>query len=66
MRALLLAERALAAEGASRCYALVPRTNGRGLYFMLRCGYAPVLGAPPAVIESDVTWFVRLEDGRGA
>jgi len=35
-RALLAAERRLR---AAACYGRVPRTNGRGLYFMLRCGF---------------------------
>ncbi|MCC6236935.1 MAG: GNAT family N-acetyltransferase [Dehalococcoidia bacterium] len=63
MRALLLAEHALAEEGVARIFAIVPRTNGRGLYFMLRCGYAPVLGRRPPEASLDVTWFAR-RDGR--
>lgn len=51
-RALLTAERRL---GATSYYGRVPRTNGRGLYFMLRCGYAPV--ASP--LEDGATWFRR-------
>lgn len=69
MRALLLAERALLEEGAERIFALVPRTNGRGLYFMLRCGYAPVLGTPTPESSFDVTWFARRngrDEARGA
>ncbi len=69
MRALLLAERALAQEGVARVYACVPRTNGRGLYFMLRCGYAPLLGVPATEAARDVTWFVRRngrDEARGA
>lgn len=74
MRALVLAERALANEGFARTYALVPRGNGHGMYFMLRCGYAPVLGTPPAALEASagtpltegVTWFSRVEGGRAA
>lgn len=45
-RALLAAERRLAREGISELYACVPRTNGRGLYFMLRAGFEPVLDDP--------------------
>ncbi len=74
MRALVLAERALASEGFARTYAIVPRGNGHGMYFMLRCGYAPVLGAPPATLEASartvltegVTWFSRVEGRRAA
>ncbi len=61
-RALLLAERALRAEGVASRYTLVPRGNGHGLYFMLRCGYAPLPGAPP-LDAGDVTWFARLKRG---
>ncbi len=39
--------------------ATVPRTNGRGLYFMLRCGYAPLLAAPAGADCEGVTWFER-------
>ena len=54
-RALALAERRLRREGVRELYARVPRTNGRGLYFMLRRGYAPV-----APLEDDgATWFRR-------
>lgn len=54
-RALFTAERRLRREGARELHARVPRTNGRGLYFVLRCGYAPVL--PP--VEDGATWFRR-------
>lgn len=68
MRALVLAERTLKAEGVRRCFALVPRGNGHGMYFMLRCGYSPILGAAPVEAGdragAGVTWFERLE-GRG-
>ena len=61
-RALLLAERRLCREGVRRFFATVPRGNGRGLYFMLRAGYAPVAapadGGGPDV-EAGVTWFRR-------
>ncbi len=56
-RALLLAERRLTEEGVSRVLARVPRTNGRGLYFMLRCGFTPVASEPPKA--GDATWFAR-------
>jgi hypothetical protein len=61
-RALFTAERAF---GGERWYATVPRTNGRGLYFMLRCGYAPLLEPPVGECEG-VTWFERapLSGGR--
>ncbi|MGE3794872.1 MAG: GNAT family N-acetyltransferase [Dehalococcoidia bacterium] len=51
-RALLAAERRLRLPS---CFGRVPRTNGRGLYFLLRCGYAPV--APP--LDDGTTWFRR-------
>src|SRR5690606_38535544 len=59
-RTLLAAERRLRREGVRTFYSRVPRTNGRGLYFMLRCGYAPLL-RPPA--EDGGTWFRRFEAG---
>jgi GNAT superfamily N-acetyltransferase len=60
-RTVMAAERRLAREGVSEFYARVPATNGRGLYFMLRAGYAPVLDAPPAVPAPafPATWFRR-------
>ena len=54
-RALQIAERRLRREGLRECYARVPRSNGRGLYFMLRAGYAPL--TPP--VEDGATWFRR-------
>ncbi len=57
--ALLAAERRLRRDGVEECFARVPRTNGRGLYFVLRAGYAPV--RPPA--DDGATWFRRF---RGA
>jgi GNAT superfamily N-acetyltransferase len=57
-RALFTAERALAAD-IERWYATVPRTNGRGLYFMLRCGYAPLLEVPSGAVIDGSTWFAR-------
>ncbi len=65
MRALVLAERALTSEGVACTYAMVPRNNGHGMYFMLRCGYAPILGAQPSV-AGDVTWYRRVEGQSGA
>jgi GNAT superfamily N-acetyltransferase len=59
-RTLLAAERRLRREGVRTFYSRVPRTNGRGLYFMLRCGYAPLLRASA---EDAGTWFRRFEAG---
>lgn len=56
--ALLAAERRLAADGARDFLARVPRGNGHGLYFMLRCGYAPIIPPPR---EDGTTWFRRSE-----
>jgi ribosomal protein S18 acetylase RimI-like enzyme len=58
-KALLAAERRLRAEGYTRMLARVPRTNGRGLYFMLRCGYTPVARRPEDA--GDTTWFARAD-----
>lgn len=60
-RALLVAERRLRRDGVERFFARVPRGNGRGLYFMLRAGYAPV--APPLApsVDDGATWFRRFE-----
>ncbi|MQA00978.1 MAG: GNAT family N-acetyltransferase [Dehalococcoidia bacterium] len=57
VQALLGAERRLAGEGCE-LFTRVPRTNGRGLYFMLRAGFVPV---PPEAGHDadDVTWFRR-------
>jgi GNAT superfamily N-acetyltransferase len=60
--ALVVAERRLRRDGVDAFFARVPRTNGRGLYFMLRAGYAPI--TPPAAPSDDdgATWFRRFED----
>lgn len=62
-RALLRAEATLDAAGTAQWYALVPRTNGRGLYALLRCGYAPLTGLPVPDVSVNaqipVTWFRR-------
>jgi GNAT superfamily N-acetyltransferase len=59
-KAILVIERRLKRDGIQRLIARVPRTNGRGLYFMLRVGYTPLPpGEPPAGDEGDVTWFAR-------
>ena len=58
---LFVAERRLRREGVDAFFARVPRTNGRGLYFMLRAGYTPI--TPPAAPTDDdgATWFRRFE-----
>lgn len=58
-KALLLVERRLIEEGATRVLARVPRTNGRGLYYMLRCGFTPVTGDGAPDETGDATWFTR-------
>jgi GNAT superfamily N-acetyltransferase len=58
-KAVLVAERRLAAEGYRPLFVRVPRTNGRGLYFMLRCGFTPVPAALRPDDPGDVTWFAR-------
>ena len=65
-RALLLVEARLAREGVAEAYARVPRGNGHGMYFMLRCGYAPIregaadgLGGTEDAWGAGVTWFRR-------
>ena len=58
-KALLLAERRLIEDGATRVLARVPRTNGRGLYYMLRCGFTPVTGEGAPHDAGDATWFAR-------
>ena len=54
-RALIAAERRLLRNGIERLVTRVPRTNGRGLYFMLRAGFTP-FAEPP---DDDATWFAR-------
>lgn len=54
-RALLAAERRWLRDGAHRILVRVPATNGRGLYFLLRCGFTPL----PRQDEPDATWFAR-------
>ena len=58
-KALLLVERRLIEEGATRVLARVPRTNGRGLYYMLRCGFTPLTGHRAPDESGDATWFAR-------
>lgn len=54
-KALLAAERRLQRDGVERIVTRVPRTNGRGLYFMLRVGFTPVSDPP----DDGATWFSR-------
>jgi len=58
-KAMLVIERRLAHEGYARLIARVPRTNGRGLYFMLRVGYTPLPPDETPADDGDVTWFAR-------
>ncbi|MEX1022143.1 MAG: GNAT family N-acetyltransferase [Dehalococcoidia bacterium] len=58
--ALLAAERRLVSEGCAPMYARVPRTNGRGLYFMLRAGFTPLPAAERPSDDGDATWFARI------
>jgi GNAT superfamily N-acetyltransferase len=57
-KAVLAAERKLRSEGYAPVRARVPRTNGRGLYFMLRCGFSPLADRPDDA--GDATWFGRV------
>lgn len=61
-KVVLAAERKLAAEGYAPMIVRVPRTNGRGLYFMLRCGFTPLPAGLRPEDEDDVTWFARRRD----
>ena len=58
-KTVLAAERKLASEGYSPMLVRVPRTNGRGLYFMLRSGFTPVPSGSRPADEGDATWFAR-------
>ncbi len=55
-KALIAAERRLRRDGGGRLVTRVPRTNGRGLYFMLRVGFTPVQDVSD---REDATWFAR-------
>ena len=54
-KALLAVERRLLRGDTGRLVVRVPRTNGRGLYFMLRAGFTPLAGTP----GDDASWFAR-------
>ena len=58
-KAILVIERRLGRDGIRRVIARVPRTNGRGLYFMLRVGYTPLPPGEAPEDDADVTWFAR-------
>lgn len=58
-KTVLAAERKLATEGFAPMVVRVPRTNGRGLYFMLRCGFTPVPSGARPEDPGDATWFAR-------
>jgi GNAT superfamily N-acetyltransferase len=58
-KAVLVIERKLAADGLTPLLARVPRTNGRGLYFMLRTGFTPVPLEHRPDDPGDATWFAR-------
>jgi GNAT superfamily N-acetyltransferase len=57
-KAVIAAERRLQREGFAPVLVRVPRTNGRGLYFMMRCGYTPVARRPEDA--GNTTWFARV------
>jgi len=61
-KVVLAVERRLASEGFAPLLVRVPRTNGRGLYFMLRCGFTPVPAEARPEDAGDATWFARLRD----
>ncbi len=54
VRAVRIAERRLRREGVTTFFGRAPRGNGRGLYFWLRAGYAPLRSPLPG---DDATWF---------
>ncbi len=64
--AALAVERALRESGASRVFAPVPEARGLAVYFWLRLGYAPLVGAeapgPPTGLAGERLpgiWMVR-------
>ena len=58
-RTVLVAERKLKQEGYE-LYGRVPETNGRGLYFWLRCGF---VGQHSITENESATWFRRISRG---
>jgi GNAT superfamily N-acetyltransferase len=58
-RAALIAERKLRSEGYE-LFGRVPETNGRGLYFWLRCGF---VGQRSSSENESATWFRRIPRG---
>lgn len=59
-RAVLIAERKLRREGYE-LFGRVPETNGRGLYFWLRCGF---VGQRSNSESESATWFRRIPRGK--
>ncbi len=55
-RTILIAEKELRREGYE-LFGRVPETNGRGLYFWLRCGF---VGQSSTIESESVTWFRRI------
>jgi GNAT superfamily N-acetyltransferase len=55
-RAILIAEKKLRSEGYE-LFGRVPETNGRGLYFWLRCGF---VGQRSTTANESATWFQRI------
>ena len=55
-RAVLIAEKKLKYEGYE-LFGRVPETNGRGLYFWLRCGF---VGQRSVTEKESATWFRRI------
>ena len=54
VRAIFAAERRLRREGVRAFRARAPRTNGHGMYFWFRVGYAPLRGVDRG---DGATWF---------
>jgi len=55
-RTILIAEKELRREGYE-LFGRVPNTNGRGLYFWLRCGF---VGQWSTIESESATWFRRI------
>ena len=58
-RTVLVAEKKLKHEGYE-LFGQVPETNGRGLYFWLRCGF---VGQRSLTENDSATWFRRISRG---